>query len=66
MKAISILLAALLFLFACSDDESQNLQDTESIKSEPHIAKVIDKITANSYLYLQVSENKELFWIAVP
>jgi hypothetical protein len=36
------------------------------MKSEPHIAKVIDKIPAKGYTYLQVSENKEDFWIAVP
>ncbi len=66
MKSIYILLAALFLIFGCSDDESQNLQESESLKSEPHIAKVIDKIPAKSYLYLQVSENKESFWIAVP
>lgn len=65
MKSLYILLAAFIFLTACSDDESQNLQETEAVKSKPHIAKVVDKIPANNYLYLQVSENKESFWIAV-
>jgi hypothetical protein len=61
-----MILASFILITACSEDESQNKDELEDLKSEPHIAKVLDIIPASSYLYLQVSENKESFWIAIP
>lgn len=68
MKLLKLVLipAFILILIACSEDESQNMDETEDLKTEPHIARVVEKISASGYLYLQVSENKESFWIAVP
>jgi len=66
MKYLYISLLSFFLIVACSHDENQDQSEMESIKSEPHIAKVVEKIPSNNYLYLQVSENKETFWIAVP
>lgn len=67
MKALYLVLALLFLFFACSGEENKDPNDTsEEFKNEPHIAKVVDKLTSNNYNYLQVTENKETFWIAVP
>ncbi|MBK9099236.1 MAG: hypothetical protein IPM14_14185 [bacterium] len=67
MKLISTLVLISILIFSgCESEEKRELTEQEAMKSEPHIAKVIDKISAKGYTYLQVSENKEDFWIAVP
>ena len=66
MKVLFLILITLLFVVACSEEKNENLNDLDAIKSEPHIAKVVDKIEVNNYKYLQVSENKKNYWIAVP
>ena len=66
MKAIYILSILTIIIIACSQEKNENLNDLDAIKSQPHIAKVIDKIAVKNYDYLQVSENKNEFWIAVP
>ncbi|MEJ2104001.1 MAG: GW dipeptide domain-containing protein [Ignavibacteriaceae bacterium] len=66
MKVLYLILITLLISVACSEEKNENLNDMDAIKSEPHIAKVIDKIEVKNYNYLQVSENKEEYWIAVP
>ena len=66
MKSLYISLISLFLIVSCSQEESHDLSEMEVVKSEPHIAKVVDKIPSNNYLYLQVIENKETFWIAVP
>ena len=66
MKVLLLILISFMILFGCASEEKQDLTEQEVMKSEPHIAKVIDKIPAKGYTYLQVSENKEDFWIAVP
>lgn len=66
MKSLYISLISLFLIVSCSQEESHDLNEMEVVKSEPHIAKVVDKIPSNNYLYLQVIENKETFWIAVP
>ena len=53
-------------IFGCSTDQNQDLSETDIQKNEPHIAKVKEVITAGGYNYLQVSENKNEYWIAVP
>jgi len=55
-----------MILFGCANEEKQELTEQEAMKNEPHIGKVIDKISAKGYTYLQVTENKNDFWIAVP
>jgi hypothetical protein len=66
MKTLYLSIITILLVIACSEEKNQNLDEMEALKNEPHIAKVIDKIPAKGYTYLQVSENKEEFWIAVP
>jgi hypothetical protein len=66
MKVLLLILISFMILFGCASEEKQDLTEQEVMKSEPHIAKVIDKIPAKGYTYLQVIENKEDFWIAVP
>ena len=66
MKAIYLLIISTLFLFSCGGDQNQDLNEADVQKNEPHIAKVIDKISVKGYTYLQVTENKNDYWIAVP
>ncbi|NWG28758.1 MAG: SH3-like domain-containing protein [Ignavibacteriaceae bacterium] len=66
MKALSIILISFMILFGCASEEKQDLTEQEAIKNEPHIGRVIEKIPAKGYTYLQVTENKKDFWIAVP
>jgi len=66
MKVLYLVLITLFIVVACSEEKNENLNDLDAIKSEPHIAKVVDKIEVKNYNYLQVSENKEEYWIAVP
>lgn len=65
MKTIYLVILA-LFLFSCGDDQNQDLNEADVKKNEPHIAKVVDKIPVKGYTYLQVKENKNEYWIAVP
>jgi hypothetical protein len=66
MKAIFLSIIFLFMIVACSEEKNENANDMDAIKSQPHIAKVIDKISVSNYDYLQVSENKNDYWIAVP
>jgi hypothetical protein len=66
MKLLTLILISFMILFGCANEEKQELTEQEAIKNEPHIGKVIDKIPAKGYTYLQVTENKNDFWIAVP
>jgi len=66
MKALYLFLISIFIIVACSEEKNENLDDMDAIKSEPHIAKVIDKIVVSNYNYLQLSENKNEYWIAVP
>ena len=58
MKALYIFFISILIVVGCSEEKNENLSDMDAIKSEPHIAKVIDKIAVKNYNYLEVSENK--------
>lgn len=66
MKVLFPILISFMILFGCASEEKQDLNEMDALKNEPHIAKVIDKIPAKGYTYLQVTENKKDFWIAVP
>lgn len=66
MKVIYLLIITSLILFSCGGEQNKDLDEADVQKNEPHIAKVIDKIPAKGYTYLQVSENKKDYWIAVP
>jgi len=66
MKLLFPILISYMILFGCAGEEKQDLNETDVLKNEPHIGKVIEKIPAKGYTYLQVSENKNEYWIAVP
>ena len=66
MKLLALILISFMILLGCANEEKQELTEQEAMKNEPHIGKVIDKIPAKGYTYLQVTENKKDFWIAVP
>lgn len=70
MKRMIFLLPVFVILFvSCSKDEDNSKVETntqEEITSGVHEGKVIDKIDASNYTYLQVKENDKIFWIAVP
>jgi len=66
MKAIYLILISAVILFGCKSEQNQDLNEADVQKNEAHIGKVIDKIPAKGYTYLQVSENKNNYWIAVP
>jgi GW (Gly-Tryp) dipeptide domain len=66
MKVLSLILISFMILIGCANEEKQDLNEMDAVKNEPHIAKVIEKIPAKGYTYLQVTENKKDFWIAVP
>ena len=66
MKAIYLILIFGLIFFGCKSEQNQDLNEADVQKNEAHIGKVIDKIPAKGYTYLQVSENKNDYWIAVP
>lgn len=66
MKIIYLLIFSVIMFIGCNGDKNQELNESDIQKSEPHIAKVTDKIDARGYNYLQVTENKNDYWIAVP
>jgi hypothetical protein len=66
MKALNLIVISALIFFGCKSEQDQDLTLQDVQKNEAHIAKVIDKISVKGYSYLQVTENKNDFWIAVP
>jgi hypothetical protein len=69
MKLLLPIILTSVFLFVgCNSDEDvqADISATNEIKEEAHIAMVVDKIDASNYTYLNVSENKKNYWIAVP
>jgi len=65
---LTILTAAVFWTAGCNSDEEVQTKNssTNEFQKEAHIAMVVDKINTSNYTYLQVSENKKTFWIAVP
>jgi hypothetical protein len=66
MKALYLIIVSTLLLFGCNTEQNENLTEEDVQQNEPHIATVLDIIPAKGYTYLQVSENKNEYWIAVP
>jgi hypothetical protein len=66
MKAVYLIIISILLLLGCNNEQNENLTEEDVQKNEPHIATVLDKIPTKGYTYLQVSENKNDYWIAVP
>ena len=66
MKALSLLILMLIFVVSCGTEQKPDLNEEDVRMNERHIGKVIEKISASGYSYLQVVENKNEYWIAVP
>jgi len=66
MKVFNLIVLSALIFFGCQGEKDQDLTIEDVQKNEAHIATVIDKIPAKGYTYLQVSESKNDYWIAVP
>ena len=66
MKVFNLIVLSALIFFGCKGEQDQDLTVEDVQKNEAHIATVIDKIPAKGYTYLQVSESKNDYWIAVP
>jgi len=66
MKALTLIIITFFLVVGCGTEQDKDLNESEVQKNEAHIAKVIDKIDVKGYSYLQVTENKNDFWVAVP
>ena len=70
MKAfIYVSVIILLLLTGCGKDENNsndNEKQSNDMKTGQRIGVVVDKIDAGSYSYLQLKENDNTYWIAVP
>ncbi|MGE5681163.1 MAG: GW dipeptide domain-containing protein [Bacillota bacterium] len=61
-----VLIIAAFGLSACNKKEEPKAEAGTNAANAAHSAKVLDKIDASNYSYLQVSENNSTYWIAVP
>ncbi|MGB5848298.1 MAG: hypothetical protein WBH40_07420 [Ignavibacteriaceae bacterium] len=69
MKILSYLvLPIFLFIAGCGNNETNSNEkvQTNDIQSSSRSGEVIDKIDAGSYSYLQLRENDQVYWAAVP
>lgn len=70
MKQIFYLLAAILIFFIGCESNEDNSNETNkestNMTAESHYGKVIEKIDAGSYSYLNINEDGNEYWIAVP
>ncbi len=65
---LGILLVSLL-LTSCEEKQENNipqLNHSDEMNKEAHVATVKEKVDAGSYSYLNVSEDRKTYWIAVP
>lgn len=61
-----ILIIAAFGISACNKKEEPKPAANVNLDGAVHTVKVLDKINAATYSYLQVSENNSSYWIAVP
>ena len=69
MKILSYLvLPILLILTGCGNNETNSNEKVQSndMQAGSRSGEVIDKIDAGSYSYLQLKENDQVYWAAVP
>lgn len=68
MKNTLIIVALLLAfgLTACNQNKQEPKKEISTAAAGMHAVKVVDNIDAANYTYLQVSENGNEYWIAVP
>ncbi len=73
MKIQVYMLFAIIILFiGCGNDDSNSQEITETknktsnVESNSRSGIVEDKVNAGSYSYLQLRENDQVYWVAVP
>lgn len=69
MKQITLFLILFgLIVFSCAEKQNntQLLDRSDEMNSQAHVAVVTEKIDAGSYSYLNVTENGNNYWIAIP
>ncbi len=67
-KLVYLVFPILLFTAGCGSDETNSNEKVQSndMQSSSRSGEVIDKIDAGSYSYLQLRENDQVYWAAVP
>ena len=69
MKMLSYLVLPIFLIFAgCGNNETNSNEKVQSndMQAGSRSGEVIDKIDAGSYSYLQLKENDQIYWAAVP
>jgi hypothetical protein len=69
MKILVYLVFPVVLLFTgCGNNDTNSNENVQSsdIRSSSRSGEVIDKIDAGSYSYLQLKENDNIYWAAVP
>jgi hypothetical protein len=68
-RTIYLLSAALILFIGCESKEdiaNESTEETTNMKPDSHYGKVTEKIDAGSYTYLNIDEDGNKYWIAVP
>ena len=63
---LTIIVLSLLSLTACKQKQENTNEKLQKMPAGVHAVKVLDRIDASNYSYLQVSENGNDYWIAAP
>ena len=69
---VYILFAIIILFIGCGngDSNSHEIKETKNktsnVESNPRSGIVVDKMDAGTYSYLQLKENTNLYWVAVP
>lgn len=67
IKLLSVLFVLSLFISACGEDSKDKAsENTHQAANNVHECKVVDIEHTPDYTYLNVEENENTFWIAVP
>jgi hypothetical protein len=58
----------LLFITGCGNNDNNSNENVQSndMQSGSRSGEVIDQVNAGSYSYLQLRENDQVYWVAVP
>jgi hypothetical protein len=58
----------LLFITGCGNNDTNSNENVQSndMQSGSRSGEVIDQVNAGSYSYLQLRENDQVYWVAVP
>lgn len=69
---VLLIFVLIVFFIGCGNDDNKKqdtVENTNQISNVESISRsgiVVDKVDAGSYSYLQLKENNNLYWVAVP